>query len=83
MAAYGWSYLVVTRSEAPARAVAGSELSAATAPVVPASRFQASDGSTFEDEQEMLRELGVTGWELVAIRQAGSNVLFYFKRPRS
>ncbi|HEY0482985.1 MAG TPA: hypothetical protein VGD37_35940 [Kofleriaceae bacterium] len=68
MPGYGWSYLVVTRTEEPAGA---------------APRFEVSDGSTFDAEDRMLGELGVTGWELVAIRQAGARVVFYFKRPRA
>jgi len=72
MAGYGWSYLVVTLSE-DAAAVGAKAIS----------RWTASDASTFNDELEMFRELGVTGWELVAIREARNKVHYYFKRPRS
>lgn len=88
MAGYGWSYLVVTLTEdaaaiAPAAdgAPPGAPEPAARAKAV--SRWTASDASTFDDELEMFRELGVTGWELVAIRQAQNKVHYYFKRPRS
>lgn len=79
MAGYGWSYLVVTVIE-PAEPAPGA---AAMSPAAVAPRFHASDQSTFDSEEEMLRELGATGWELVAIREAGGRVVFYFKRPRS
>jgi hypothetical protein len=48
-----------------------------------APRWLASDESTFSSEQEMFRELGVTGWELVAIREARGRIVYYFKRPRA
>ena len=88
MAGYGWSYLVVTLTE-EAAAVAPAAEGAPPGDADPAvrpkaiSRWTASDASTFNDELEMFRELGVTGWELVAIREAGDKVHYYFKRPRS
>lgn len=45
--------------------------------------LRASDGGSFTTEAEMLRELGVTGWELVVIREAAGTVIYYFKRSRS
>jgi len=45
--------------------------------------LRASDGGSFATEAEMLRELGVTGWELVAVRETGGTVVYYFKRSRS
>jgi len=48
-----------------------------------AGELRASDGGSFATETEMLRELGVTGWELVAIRDAAGTVVYYFKRSRS
>jgi hypothetical protein len=68
MAGYGWSYLVVTRIDEPGAA---------------APRFEVSDGSAFDSEDRMLCQLGVTGWELVAVRETGARVVFYFKRPRA
>lgn len=69
----GWSHLVVTLD--PAR-VAGDELARARP-------FTATDGSSFPSEQEMLGELGATGWELVCVREARGAVIYYFKRPRA
>ena len=88
MAGYGWSYLVVTLSEEAAAVAPAAD---GAPPGVPepvgrakvVSRWTASDASTFHDELEMFRELGVTGWELVAIREANTKVHYYFKRPRS
>ena len=51
--------------------------------VVPGGDFQSSDAGTFATEDEMFRELGVTGWELVSIRETGGKVIYYFKRGRS
>jgi hypothetical protein len=88
MAGFGWSYLVVTLSE-DAAAVAPAAEGAVPGDPDPGvrpkaiSRWTASDASTFNDELEMFRELGVTGWELVAIREARDKVHYYFKRPRS
>jgi hypothetical protein len=91
MPGFGWSYLVVTLSE-DAAAVAPAAEGAPPGDPDPAgaalrpkaiSRWTASDASTFNDELEMFRELGVTGWELVAIREARDKVHYYFKRPRS
>ena len=48
-----------------------------------AGELRASDGGSFASEAEMFRELGVTGWELVAIREAAGAVMYYFKRSRS
>jgi hypothetical protein len=77
MAGYGWSYLVVTRTE-QRPAPDGSGGSAA-----PTVELTASDRSTFQSEDQMLQQLGVTGWELVAVRDAGASVVFYFKRARA
>jgi hypothetical protein len=52
--------------------------------ITPPGTFLATDGGTFADEQEMLRELGATGWELILIREAaGGALVYYFKRPRT
>lgn len=87
MPGFGWSYLVVTLSEdaAVASAAEGAAPGTPDPTVRPKaiSRWTASDASTFNDELEMFRELGVTGWELVAIRAARDKVHYYFKRPRS
>jgi hypothetical protein len=48
-----------------------------------AGHWLASDGGSFADERSMLDELGATGWELVAVRERPSGVVFYFKRPRT
>ena len=48
-----------------------------------AGELRTSDGGAFASEAEMFRELGVTGWELVAIREAMGTVIYYFKRNRS
>jgi hypothetical protein len=45
--------------------------------------FHTSDGATFASEQEMFRELGLTGWELVAVRDVQEAVIYYFKRSRA
>ena len=45
--------------------------------------LRAGDGGSFATEAEMFRELGVTGWELVAVRETGGTVVYYFKRSRS
>jgi hypothetical protein len=45
--------------------------------------WQTSDSGTFTSEEEMFRELGLTGWELVSLRDANNSVIYYFKRPRA
>ena len=45
--------------------------------------LRASDGGSFAAEAEMFRELGVTGWEPVAIREAAGTIVYYFKLSRS
>jgi len=45
--------------------------------------WQSSDASAFASEEEMFRELGVTGWELVTIREAAGSLHYYFKRSRA
>lgn len=47
------------------------------------SDFRTSDGGWFPSEADMFRELGVTGWELVSIRETEGTVIYYFKRGRS
>ncbi|HMI84026.1 MAG TPA: hypothetical protein VK550_08015 [Polyangiaceae bacterium] len=42
-----------------------------------------SDECTFLSEEEMLRELGATGWELLCLREVESRLTYYFKRPRA
>jgi hypothetical protein len=82
MAGYGWSYLTVVHDQgarggvAPFTAVEG----ASTAPAAP---FRASDDSSFVSESEMFRDLGVTGWELVTLRESQGRLVYYFKRPRA
>jgi hypothetical protein len=48
-----------------------------------AETWSTSDGAAFASELEMFRELGVTGWELVAIRESSAGVIYYFKRSRA
>lgn len=45
--------------------------------------WQTSDSGSFASEAEMFRELGLTGWELVTVRDAQGAVSYYFKRSRS
>lgn len=45
--------------------------------------WRTSDDSAFSSEEEMLRELGVTGWELVWIRDSKESATYYFKRSRA
>lgn len=45
--------------------------------------WQTGDGSAFSSEDEMFRELGVTGWELVTLREAAGSLVYYFKRSRT
>jgi hypothetical protein len=45
--------------------------------------WQTSDSGVFTSEEEMFRELGLTGWELVSLRDAKGSVIYYFKRPRA
>jgi hypothetical protein len=70
MARYGWSYLTVTH---------GPDQTAASASEI----WRTSDGAAFASENEMFRELGLTGWELVAVREADADVIYYFKRSRA
>ena len=69
----GWSYLVVERPAGPVPDDPNPE--------VPP--FRTRDGYGFSTEPEMFRELGTTGWELVAIRDEHGSVRYYFKRPRT
>ena len=45
--------------------------------------WRTSDDGVFESEVEMFRELGVTGWELTAVREADGSLIYYFKRARA
>jgi hypothetical protein len=64
--------------------MAGYGWSYVTVTHAPASAvWRTSDGGTFASELEMFRELGVTGWELIAIRESSGNVIYYFKRSRA
>ena len=45
--------------------------------------FMTIDGISFSSELDMLRDLGVTGWELISIISAATETRYYFKRPRS
>jgi hypothetical protein len=45
--------------------------------------WRTTDAGTFDTEDEMFRELGLTGWELVGLREHRGNVIYYFKRPRA
>lgn len=45
--------------------------------------WSAGDDSAFSSEEEMFRELGVTGWELVTIRESKGKLIYYFKRSRA
>jgi hypothetical protein len=45
--------------------------------------WRTSDSSAFSSEEEMYRELGVTGWELVSIREFKGSIIYTFKRPRA
>jgi hypothetical protein len=54
-----------------------------TVAFTPPASYLGDDGGTFQDEPEMLRELGATGWELIWIREAGEKLIYYFKRPRT
>ncbi len=45
--------------------------------------WRTSDDGSFASEAEMFRELGLTGWELVAVREWQATVVYYFKRSRS
>ena len=76
---FGWTYLVVTRTPLP-------DSDGQTHRAL----FAAVDMGAFASEPEMLSELGATGWELIAIRDAPSTMpgsaslsLYYFKRPRT
>jgi hypothetical protein len=60
-----------------------SYLTVTHAPNGVAAAWRTSDGGSFASEAEMFRELGVTGWELVSIRESGANVIYYFKRSRA
>ncbi len=69
---FGWSYLIVSREKVDG------------APPT----FRGDDGGLFDDEPQMLRELGATGWELITIRDqplpdALAQVRYYFKRTRT
>ena len=85
MAGYGWSYLTVVHVQGAPVVVGGVAPFTATEGAVPvaARPFRASDGGAFTSEAEMLRELGVTGWELVALRESPGRLVYYFKRPRT
>ncbi len=72
MARIGWSHLVVIRH---------AEKKLANSPSL--RPFATADGGYFENEQGMLEELGAAGWELLFIREAGDDLHYYFKRPRS
>jgi hypothetical protein len=69
MSRYGWTYLTVMHSPDQNAVAARS--------------WRTSDGGTFASEDEMFRELGLTGWELVAVRDSNGIVYYYFKRARS
>lgn len=45
--------------------------------------WRTSDDGVFASEVEMFRELGVTGWELTALRETGGSLVYYFKRARA
>jgi hypothetical protein len=45
--------------------------------------WKTSDSGSFASEDEMFRELGLTGWELVGLREATGSLYYYFKRPRA
>lgn len=45
--------------------------------------WRTSDDGSFGSEEEMFRELGMTGWELVAVRETQATVIYYFKRSRT
>ena len=45
--------------------------------------YRSSDGTVFRDEQEMLQELGITGWELLFVREPAGQVIYYWRRPRT
>jgi hypothetical protein len=81
MAGYGWAYLTVTHE---LDSIAPSFFTATEGSTPAASQvWRASDDSAFTSEEEMLRELGVTGWELVSMRESKGRVIYYFKRSRS
>lgn len=80
MAGYGWSYLTVTHEPGGA---APSFFTATEGAPPPPRAFRASDQSAFTSEEEMFGELGVTGWELVTVRESAGRLTYYFKRPRA
>jgi hypothetical protein len=45
--------------------------------------WRTSDSTSFTSEREMLAELGVTGWELVWMKESKGSLMYYFKRPRA
>ena len=84
MAGYGWSYLTVVHEEGAGDAALDTGVASSVAPGgAAAPQLRASDDSAFASEEEMFRELGVTGWELVALRASQRRLIYYFKRPRT